>query len=105
MPVNIRFVEPTSLHNNFGIMANGDTKLIRRIDRIAYRDFTCSYVDDPDYNEKQSWGGFHQGSSSDWTYWEFWAEQTKEFRAKVMAKIEAIKAELETPDPWDFDEV
>lgn len=100
MASRIWFVEPTSLHNNFGIMANGDEKFIKRIDRIASRDFCPYMVTDPDYDEKKSWGAFHQGSSADWTYWEFWADKTPEFRAKVMAKIESIEAELKTPDEW-----
>ena len=104
MTNRIWFVESTSLHNNFGIMAEGEAKVIKRINRIIQRDCTSNWFNDPDYDEKKSWGSFHQWSSNDWTYWEFWAEQTVEFRAKVVAKIEAIKAELVTPDEWDIDD-
>ena len=50
----IWFVEPNPLHNNFGIMGEGDADFIVRIDRIARRDFTCPFINDPDYDEKQS---------------------------------------------------
>jgi hypothetical protein len=98
----IWFVEPTFCHDNFGIMAEGDKKFIKRIDRIANREFCPWRIDEPNYDEKKSWGAFHQGSSNDWTYWEFWADKTPEFRAKVMAKIESIKVELEGPDEFEW---
>jgi len=91
----IWFVEPTAHHNNFGIMAEGRPDFIQAVDRIARTDFSRSFINDPEYDEKKSWGAFHQGSAADWTYWEFWAEQTPEFRQKVEAKIEAIRCRVE----------
>ena len=92
--MRIWFVEPTVYHNNFGFMAEGSVDEILRIDQIARREFTTSFVDDPEYDEKKSCGAFHQGSSAEWTYWEFWAEMTPEFRQKVLDKIKAIQEEM-----------
>jgi len=100
MSNRIWFVEPNDHHDNYGIMAEGDENFIQRLDYISRRDFVARYINDPLYDEKKSWGFFHQGSSADWTYWEFWAEQTPEFRKKVEDKIEAIKKEMETPDEY-----
>jgi hypothetical protein len=92
--MHIWFVEPNPHHNNFGIMAEGSVEEIQMIDRLAYRDFVARWLNDPQYNEKKSWGAFHQGSTSDWTYWEFWADQTVEFRQKVMDKITSFQEEM-----------
>lgn len=75
-------------------MAEGSEDEIGMIDRLAHRDFVARWLNDPQYDEKKSWGAFHQGSSPDWTYWEFWADKTPEFRQKVMNKITAIETEV-----------
>lgn len=94
MTNRIWFVMPTTCHNHYGIMAEGDKKVIDRIDRIIIRD--CRDKD------SSLWNAFHRGSESDWTYWEFLIEPTKEFTKRLEAKIEAIKVELHTPDVFDF---
>jgi hypothetical protein len=92
---HIWLVEPNPLHNNFGLMAQGEPRFVAMVDGIVLRDLVPHRTDDPRHEEKRSWGAFHQGSARDWTYWEFWAPQTLEFRARVEAAIESIRSELD----------
>ena len=91
----IWLTEPNPLHNNYGIQATGDSDFIRKFDAIIVNDLISPFTNDPNYNEKQIWGAFHQGSDCDWSYWEFWVEQTPEFRAKVEAKVEELCERLD----------
>ena len=99
MTNHIWFVEPNAYHNNFGIMASGDLDFISGVDDIVTRDIVHRWTNDPDYDAKALWGAFHQGTAKDWTYWEFWSEQTPEFRAKVEVKIASICTELGSFEP------
>lgn len=100
---------PNTHHNNWGIeFRSDDPKVMARFNRICYRELTATTHPsvDPRYNEKKSWGAFHQGDASGWSYWEFWMPQTEENKAKVFAKAEEITREMQTPDPvqWEWDE-
>ena len=63
MENKIWFVNPNDHHDNYGIMAEGDAKFIKRVDRIIARDCTCCWLNDPNYAEKKSWGLFTRGAA------------------------------------------
>jgi len=92
----IWLTEPNPLHDNYGIQATGDSEFIRKFDAIMFNDLTSPYITTlTNHEEKMSWGAFHQGTACDWSYWEFWAEQTPEFRAKVEAKVQELCERLD----------
>jgi len=96
---------PDAGHNNFGLeMCSDNTDLVTRFKNIVWIEMQSCYLNDPDYEEKHSWGTFWQGGSykcsdetSTWEYFEFWHAQTLEFQDKLLAKAFSIAERLGCP--------
>jgi hypothetical protein len=80
-----------------------DMALVSRFRHIVLDEMVQSNrIDDPDYEERRSWGAFWQGSeeherdstTSKWEYFEFWHQQTLEFQDKLLTKAQDIARRL-----------
>ena len=98
---------PDCNHNNFGLeLYSPNTVLVARFRKIISDELmTPCQINDPDYEEKRSWGTFHQGSddhepdseTSKWEYFEFWHWPTLEFQDKLWTKAFDIAQRLGVP--------
>ena len=90
---------PTFYHGNYGLEMHSDRQeLVAQFKQLVFSEMTCCYFNDPEYEEKHSWGTFHQGTdNSTWEYFELWHEQTLEFQDKLLAKAFSIAERLGCP--------